>query len=85
MAQSGSASGLGPEGREFKSLCPDARSRKLDLLLFLLEKVIDGDRTLNGLAEYVEAKTAEFADESIEGAATVRSAVVPVLVRFSGS
>jgi hypothetical protein len=55
------------------------------LLLFLLEKVIDGDRTLNGLAEYVEAKTAEFADESIEGAATVRSAVVPVLVRFSGS
>ncbi len=24
MAQSGSASGLGPEGREFKSLCPDS-------------------------------------------------------------
>lgn len=23
IAQSGSASGLGPEGREFKSLCPD--------------------------------------------------------------
>ena len=23
MAQPGSASGLGPEGREFKSLCPD--------------------------------------------------------------
>jgi hypothetical protein len=60
-----------------------ARSRVLDLLLSLLEGVIIGNCTLNGLAEYVEAKPAEFQDEPIEGAATIRVATVPVIVRYS--
>jgi hypothetical protein len=58
------------------------RSGMLDLLLSRLEVVINENCTLNGLAEHVEAKSAEFHDEPIEGAATIRIATVPVIVRF---
>jgi hypothetical protein len=34
IAQSGSASGLGPEGREFKSLCPDHKYLKANHLYY---------------------------------------------------
>jgi hypothetical protein len=60
----------------------DTRSRVLNFLLSMLEGVITGNPTLNGLAEWCELKPAEFHDEPIEGAATVRSAVVPVVVRY---
>lgn len=59
-----------------------ARDAALDELLTGIGGVVSGDRTLGGLAEWVEARTPEFQDEPIEGAATIRSAVVPVMIRF---
>ena len=66
---------------------PDAsaRTKRLDELLIRIEKIISKNRTLNGFAEWVELKQAEFQDEPIEGAATIRAAIVAVLVRFSTS
>ena len=66
---------------------PDAsvRTKRLDELLIRIERIISKNRTLDGLAEWVETKPAEFQDEPIEGAATIRAAIVPVVVRFSTS
>ena len=61
----------------------NVRTKRLDELLLRIERVININRTINGLAEWVELKSAEFQDESIEGAATIRAAIVPVVVRFS--
>jgi hypothetical protein len=63
----------------------DVRSRMLDLMISMLVNIINANRTLNSLAEWVGVKPAEFQEEPIEGAATVRSAIVPVSVRFSAS
>jgi len=37
---------------------------------------------LDGLAEWMEARSPEFDDEPIEGAASVRMATIQVMVRF---
>jgi hypothetical protein len=44
--------------------------------------VIANNRTLDGLAEWMEARSPEFDDEPIEGAASVRMATIQVMVRF---
>jgi hypothetical protein len=52
------------------------------VLLVALSGVITSNRTLDGLAEWVEARSPEFQDEPIEGAASVRAATVQVMVRY---
>ena len=63
---------------------PNATTRDsaLDALLVSIGSVINNNRTLDGLAEWVEAQSPNFDEEPIEGAATVRAATVPVMVRF---
>lgn len=63
---------------------PDAATRDalLDVLLVALSGVITTNRTLDGLAEWVEARSPEFQDEPIEGAASIRAAFVQVMVRY---
>jgi hypothetical protein len=61
---------------------PAARDALLDVLLVALSGVITGNRTLDGLAEWMEARSPEFQDEPIEGAASIRAATVQVMVRF---
>jgi hypothetical protein len=62
-----------------------ARDAALDELLTIIGGAISADRTLGGLAEWIEARAPEFQDEPIEGAATIHSAAVPVMIRFSTS
>ena len=47
-----------------------------------LSGVITANRTLDGLAEWVEARSPEFQIEPIEGAASIRAATVQVMLRF---
>jgi hypothetical protein len=61
---------------------PATRDALLDVLLVALSGVITSNRTLDGLAEWVEARSPEFQDEPIEGAASVRAATVQVMVRY---
>lgn len=58
------------------------RSSLLDGLLVSIGGIINANRTLDGLAEWVEAKSPDFNDDPIEGAATIRSATVQIMVRF---
>jgi len=58
------------------------RSNLLDALLINIGSIINANRTLDGLAEWVEAKAPDFNDDTIEGAATIRSATVQIMVRF---
>ncbi len=59
------------------------RSSLLDNLLVSIGSIINANRTLDGLAEWVEAKAPDFNDDPIEGAATIRSANVAVMIRFA--
>jgi len=61
---------------------PATRNSSLDGLLVAIGGVINANRTLDGLAEWVEARAPDYNDDPIEGAASVRIATVGVMVRF---
>jgi hypothetical protein len=61
---------------------PAARNTALDALLANVGAVIAANRTLDGLAEWVEAKAPDFQEEPIEGAATLHTATVQIMARF---
>lgn len=60
----------------------DQRTAMLDSLLAAIGSVINANRTLDDTAEWTEARAPDFDEEPTEGAATVRIARVPVLIRF---
>ena len=59
-----------------------ARNTALDTLLVSIGSVINANSTLDGLAEWVEARSPEYEEEPIEGAASVRLATVQIMMRF---
>lgn len=59
------------------------RDTALDALLVNIGAIITANRTLGGLAEWVEARSPDFIDDPIEGAASIRLATVGIMVRFS--
>ena len=61
---------------------PAARNAALDALLASIGAIIVANRTLDGLAEWVEAKAPDFQEEPIEGAASLHTATVQIMVRF---
>ena|ERR1700722_1232408 len=64
---------------------PAARDSQLDTLLSNIGALITQNRSLGGLAEWMEAEAPAFIDEPIEGAASVKMAQLSVMVRFSTS
>lgn len=61
---------------------PAIRNTTIDALLVGIGSVINANRTLDGLAEWIEARSPEFQEEPIEGAVSVRTATVLIMVRF---
>lgn len=55
----------------------------LDDLLGIIGNLIVNDRTMGGLAEWVEAGAPDFQQEAIEGAPALRAATVIVTFRFN--
>lgn len=55
----------------------------LDDLLMIIGNMVAGNRSQDGLAEWVEASAPDFLQEAIEGAPAMRAAIVTVLFRFS--
>jgi len=60
----------------------DKRTSILDALLVGIGGIIGANRTLGGLAEWVEAQAPDFNEEPVDGAGTIRAATVPVMIRF---
>lgn len=59
-----------------------SQGTSLDDLLMIIDNLILADRTLGGLAEWIEARAPEFVQEAVDGAPAFRAATVGVLMRF---
>ena len=61
---------------------PD-RDVLFDTLTASIGTVLAADRTLGGLCEWVEAKAPQPVDLPVEGAASLKAAVIPVVLHYS--
>lgn len=62
---------------------PEERDKKLDDILEKIGMLLSSDVTLQGLTDYVYPKPLEIIDEYIEGAPTMKAAVIPVVLEYS--
>ena len=58
------------------------RSSQLDALLVSIGGIVTANRSLGGIAEWVEAEAPTFAEQPIEGTTTVKMATLSIMVRF---
>lgn len=61
---------------------PVQRSSQLDALLVGIGGVVTANRSLGGIAEWVEAEAPAFVEQPIEGTTTVKMATLSIMVRF---
>lgn len=59
------------------------RDASFDTLIASIGAAIASDRTLGGLCDWVEAEAPRPVDLPVEGAATLKAAVVPVVLTYS--
>lgn len=59
------------------------RDQALDDLLSLLAQALDGQTSLGGLVDYLHIETPEFLSETVEGAPTIKAAVVPIILEYT--
>ena len=59
------------------------RDAALDTLVAGLGAALSADRTLGGLCDWVEAEAPRVVDLPVEGAASLKAAVIPVMLHFS--
>ncbi|MFN6998831.1 hypothetical protein [Elioraea tepidiphila] len=64
---------------------PEARAASLDALLVDVAAAIVADRTLGGAVEWAQPESPSFDDLEFEGAASIRTASVPVSLWFTTS
>lgn len=62
---------------------PEDRDKKLDEILEQIGVLLSSDMTLRGLTDYVYPKSPEILDEHIEGAPTMKAAVILVVLEYS--
>jgi hypothetical protein len=60
-----------------------ARDAAFDALCASVGATIAADRTLGGLCDWVEAEAPRPVDLAVEGAASLKAAVVPVILHYS--
>jgi hypothetical protein len=59
------------------------RDARFDRLIGRIGAAISADRTLRGLCDWVEAEAPEPADLPVEGGATLKAAVVPIVLHYA--
>lgn len=59
------------------------RDALFDALLAQISAVLTADRTLRGLCDWVEPEAAEPVDLPVEGAASLKAAVIPVTMHYA--
>ena len=60
-----------------------SRDTTFDTLCASIGAAIAGDRTLGGLCDWMEAEAPQPADLPVEGAASLKAAVIPVVLHYS--
>ncbi|MGJ8561582.1 MAG: acyl-CoA transferase [Litorimonas sp.] len=61
------------------------RDAVFDALLAQIGAVIAADRTLRGLCDWVEPEAAEPVDLPVEGAASLKAGIIPVILHYATS
>lgn len=61
----------------------EGRDAAFDWLVASLGAVMAADRTLGGLCDWIEAEAPQPVDLPIEGAASLKAAVIPVMLHYS--
>ena len=61
------------------------RDARFDRLIGRIGAAISADRTLRGLCDWVEAEAPEPVDLPVEGASTLKAAVVPIILHYATS
>ena len=64
---------------------PAQRDTALDTLLETVAQALDGQTSLGGLVDYLHIETPDFLSETVEGAPTIKAAVVPIILEYSTS
>jgi hypothetical protein len=59
------------------------RDARFDRLVGRIGAAISADRTLRGLCDWVEAEAPEPVDIPVEGGATLKAAVVPIVLHYA--
>lgn len=62
---------------------PENRDKKLDEILEQIGVLLSSDVTLRGITDYVYPKSPEIIDEYIEGAPTMKAAIIPIILEYS--
>lgn len=60
-----------------------ARDARFDALAAQVGAVLSADRTLRGLCDWVEPDAPEPVDLAIEGAASLKAAIIPITLHYS--
>jgi hypothetical protein len=60
-----------------------ARDAAFDTLTASIGSALAADRTLGGLCDWVEAEAPQPVDLPVEGAASLKAAVIPVVLHYS--
>jgi hypothetical protein len=60
-----------------------ARDATFDTLCASIGAAITADRTLGGLCDWIEAEAPRPVDLAVEGAASLKAAVIPVILHYS--
>ena len=61
----------------------NARDAAFDTLCASIGTALSTDRTLGGLCDWVEAEAPQSVDLPVEGAASLKAAVIPVVLHYS--
>ncbi len=62
---------------------PVQRDTALDTLLETVAQALEGQTSLGGLVDYLHIETPEFLSETVEGAPTIKAAIVPVILEYT--
>lgn len=60
-----------------------SRDTAFDTLCASIGAALDADRTLGGLCDWVEAEAPQTVDLPVDGAASLKAAVIPVVLHYS--
>jgi hypothetical protein len=62
---------------------PNGRATAFDNLIAAIGTALEADRTLGGLCDWVEAEAPASVDLPVEGAATLKAAVIAVVLHYT--
>ncbi len=66
-----------------QALTPAERDSQLDAIVEQVGTVLKADTNLSGAVDYVYPKAPEFLEEVIEGALTMKAAIIPIVLEYA--